>query len=296
MSSNTVSLARDANRVAVLGGISSSDNSTPVAVYADPVTHRLLVSNSGGGGTPGTPFNSIQYNNAGAFGGSSTLIFNGTDTITFGSQDAAASFIGPNATTVTSVGGGLFISGGAGGATSGAGGEIQILAGNASGGASNGGNLDLGSGQKSGAGTAGNVTIHANDQTGYVHIYATSGITAPPVGVVKLSANAGNYYLAAGSSSLSAILATSNVITSSKTFTFPNISGTFVLTTSFVDNEVVSGSGTTYTLANTPVAGSQHVYAARQRLYPTTDYSISGATITTIATWATGDLLADYRV
>lgn len=49
MSSQTVSLPRDANRVTVIGGASSSDGSTPVAIYADPITHRLLVSATGGG-------------------------------------------------------------------------------------------------------------------------------------------------------------------------------------------------------------------------------------------------------
>ena len=49
MSSQSVSLPRDANRVTVIGGASSSDGSTPVAIYADPITHRLLVSATGGG-------------------------------------------------------------------------------------------------------------------------------------------------------------------------------------------------------------------------------------------------------
>lgn len=48
MSSQTTSLPRDANRVTTLGGVSSSDGSTPVAIYANPVTHRLLVSTGGG--------------------------------------------------------------------------------------------------------------------------------------------------------------------------------------------------------------------------------------------------------
>ncbi len=64
---------------------------------------------------------------------------------------------------------------------------------------------------------------------------------------------------------------------------------------SFVDNEIVSGSGTAFVLANTPILGSEHIFAGRQRLYPTTDYSISGTGITTVLSWSTGDLLADYR-
>lgn len=63
----------------------------------------------------------------------------------------------------------------------------------------------------------------------------------------------------------------------------------------FVYNEVVSGSGTSWTLANTPVLGFQAIYANGQRLIPTVDYSITGAAITTVDSWATGTVLADYQ-
>lgn len=66
-------------------------------------------------------------------------------------------------------------------------------------------------------------------------------------------------------------------------------------TTNFVDNEVVAGVATSWTLANTPIVGSVHLYANGQRLIPTTDYSISGATITTVLSWDAGTVLADYR-
>lgn len=65
---------------------------------------------------------------------------------------------------------------------------------------------------------------------------------------------------------------------------------------SFVDDEVVSGSGTAFTLASTPIAGSVKLYALGQRLKLTTDYSIAGTSITTVSTWSTGDIVADYRV
>lgn len=66
---------------------------------------------------------------------------------------------------------------------------------------------------------------------------------------------------------------------------------------SFIDNEIVNGSGTSFTLANTPIAGSVHLYGQRNRLTPGAgnDYTISGTTITTTLSYATGDLLADYR-
>lgn len=62
-----------------------------------------------------------------------------------------------------------------------------------------------------------------------------------------------------------------------------------------VFNEVVSGSNTTWTLAFTPSVGTQAIYANGQRLTPTTDYTISGAAITTIDSWAAGTVLADYQ-
>ncbi len=60
-----------------------------------------------------------------------------------------------------------------------------------------------------------------------------------------------------------------------------------------VVNEVVAGSGTSWTLANTPTSGVA-LYANGQRLTPTVDYSIVGAAITTVLSWDAGTLLADY--
>ncbi len=60
-------------------------------------------------------------------------------------------------------------------------------------------------------------------------------------------------------------------------------------------NEVVSGSGTTFTLANIPVIGTQQVYAIGQRLTPGIDYTISGDTITTSTSFSAGDILSDYN-
>lgn len=64
-----------------------------------------------------------------------------------------------------------------------------------------------------------------------------------------------------------------------------------------VENEVVSGSGTSWTLANTPVSGSVKLYAGGIRLNPGAgnDYTISGSSITTAASYSTGALIADYR-
>jgi len=65
----------------------------------------------------------------------------------------------------------------------------------------------------------------------------------------------------------------------------------------FADNEIVSGATNTFTLAHTPISGSQHVYGNGQRLTPGAgnDYTISGAVITTTNPFSAGQILADYR-
>lgn len=47
----TISFPKDANRIAVLGGVSSADGTTPVLPWVDPSTHRLLVDNASTSGT-----------------------------------------------------------------------------------------------------------------------------------------------------------------------------------------------------------------------------------------------------
>ncbi len=64
----------------------------------------------------------------------------------------------------------------------------------------------------------------------------------------------------------------------------------------FVDNEIVSGSGTSWTLSFSPVAGSVHVFGGGSRLTLDVDYSISGDTITTVNSYDSGQVVADYRV
>lgn len=65
----------------------------------------------------------------------------------------------------------------------------------------------------------------------------------------------------------------------------------------FVNNEIVAGSGTSWTLAGTPLANAQHIYANGQRLIPGVgqDYTIAGSAITTALSWAAGTVLADYQ-
>lgn len=76
---------------------------------------------------------------------------------------------------------------------------------------------------------------------------------------------------------------------------------TFVKATNYVTAEVpggsVNGSNTAFTLANTPVAGSERLFLNGQRLKPGSgnDYTISGLNITALFAPIIGDqLLADY--
>lgn len=43
--------SRDENSIPTLLGVSNADGTTPIRVYADPTTHRLLVDVGSGGGT-----------------------------------------------------------------------------------------------------------------------------------------------------------------------------------------------------------------------------------------------------
>lgn len=76
--------SRDQNSVPTLLGVSNVDGSTPVTIYADPVTHRLLVDLAGSGGIPGGNDTDVQYNDAGNFGGDSGFTYDkaGSATLT----------------------------------------------------------------------------------------------------------------------------------------------------------------------------------------------------------------------
>lgn len=76
---------------------------------------------------------------------------------------------------------------------------------------------------------------------------------------------------------------------------------TFVGSSAFVDGETPSGlvndSNTVFTIASTPVTGSVKVFKNGMRQKVTSDYTISGTTITFVVAPETGDtLLVDYRI
>lgn len=82
-----------------------------------------------------------------------------------------------------------------------------------------------------------------------------------------------------------------------RSFYLPNRTGVFILDTSYIAEEVptgtINGSNTAFTLANTPVAGSVVLYlnGIRLRSGAGNDYTISGANITMLYAPATGDVL-----
>ena len=64
---------------------------------------------------------------------------------------------------------------------------------------------------------------------------------------------------------------------------------------SVVTSEVVSGSGTSFTLANTPIAGTLMLFGNGLYLTNTVDYSISAAAITIlIGTYTAGTIVAGF--
>lgn len=80
------------------------------------------------------------------------------------------------------------------------------------------------------------------------------------------------------------------------------VGGGSLLNSNFVDKELpagsINGSNVTFTLANTPVAGSVHLYlnGLLQDEGGGFDYTISGATITMVTAPASGErLVASYR-
>jgi len=87
------------------------------------------------------------------------------------------------------------------------------------------------------------------------------------------------------------------VATSPTTGEWQSTTGTLV----FIDGEtpggLINGSNVSFTLANTPAAGSLHLYLNGLRQSRTVDYTIVGNVITFIsAPTAPGKLVADYRL
>ncbi len=103
----------------------------------------------------------------------------------------------------------------------------------------------------------GNEVTSINTLTGDVILAAGTGITLTPVG---------------------------NTITISSTSGFGHT----------IFSEVVAGSGTTFTLAHTPI-GNILLIGNGQVLTLTNDFTVAGAIITTLTSWSAGQILASYN-
>ena len=110
----TISLARDANRITVLGAVSSADGVTPVALWADPVTHRLLVDSAAASGT----VTDVSVVSANGFAGS---VANSTTTPAITLSTTITGILQGNGTAISAVtiGSGLDFTGGTLSATGG---------------------------------------------------------------------------------------------------------------------------------------------------------------------------------
>lgn len=71
---------RDANQITTLIGVSSADGITPVTIYVDPVTHRVLTS-SVGAASPGGNDTEVQFNDAGTLQGDPGMTYNKTTNV-----------------------------------------------------------------------------------------------------------------------------------------------------------------------------------------------------------------------
>jgi len=163
-------------------------------------TIKQIGASGGGGGTPGSPFNSVQFNNGGTFGGSALLTYNGTDTLTFGDPTGATPNVYLKSPTLSSIAGSvstLNISGGdVNGSTTGTPGDVNITAGADFIGTHGGGFVTITSGA-CGTGTssaAGDVTVvGANSYSG------TAGNVILQAGqAVNHPANAGSIQMKVG--------------------------------------------------------------------------------------------------
>lgn len=217
------------------GGVNSVVAGTNITVDNTDPTNPIV--SSSGGGTPGGALTSIQYNNAGAFDGTSKFLYDGNKTITFGQEGTFATITGPNATTSNTRGGDFVFSGGIGNGTGrggyftfeggaggaiGAGGGFEILGGNGA----NGGNIYISGGNSvTGDNDGGSVTI----SSGYGSNAGLGGEVVISLGSDIAGTTLGSFYVENTITGASSYLNFANVVTN-QTFTFPNNTGTLALT------------------------------------------------------------------
>lgn len=208
-----------------------------------------------GGGSPGSPDTSVQFNSGGTFAGSTNFKYiTGSNRILLGVEGGLGQIVAPDAASANTNGSGLdFFSGvgtngnagglirivagdggptggangiqfqgGSGGATSGPGGNLSFTAGSAQAGDSNGGDVTLSSGSGTGVNRAGNVTIST---AGFPDAGTAGNIILSP-GQNNSENVFGYVRIKRPNANISAILDPGTVATTDKTFTFPNLTAT----------------------------------------------------------------------
>jgi hypothetical protein len=218
---------------------------TNVSVSYNAGTQSWTINSTGGGGTPGGATTQLQYNNAGAFGGISTLTYNSaTEFLTFtgsgvagGNSTFPLTFTGLTAT-------GTFISGGS------LAGPIQIEGGQGTA-STPGGSLSLGSGLGS---AGGEVLIYGGDSTAtgvdgsIVTVrgggsYSGTGGTLSLLGgnAIGTGAVGGDVSIEAGTGDGGAgTVNISNIATASTTATYTPTAGTDLANKTYVDTRIGS--------------------------------------------------------
>ena len=161
------------------------------------------LSSTGGAGTPGGSNTQIQYNNSGAFAGDANLTWTSASrTLTLGAENVTNIILSPDATVSGNNGGRISVASGYGNG-SGSGGDLSFISGDG-GSTGNGGNINFNPGAGHGGGTSGVLQIQDPD-SGYLTLLKTSSIT------------------------------------SDRTFTFPNSTGTFCLTVTCLTTSLTKG-------------------------------------------------------
>lgn len=211
----------------------------------NPFTGNFDIAGSSGAATPGGADTQVQYNDNGAFGGDTNLTWDKNNLI-LGLGDGAI---------VQGAGSVSLQSGGDGG-------QISISAANGTSSNSNGGNFAFNTGAGTGAGAGGNGVFQASDggdtgNGGEMNFNGgNSGTQSGNGGLIQFAGgnamgsvgNGGDLTFAPGNkassgtvghiifvdpSNIKAIIDTSALASSDKTFTYPNTSGTLALTSNF---------------------------------------------------------------
>lgn len=144
----------------------------------------------------------------------------------------------------------------------------------------------------------GGIVVNANDIT---LTAADASVTINASGIKVTPGTGGNVQLTNGSGVVASTTLGGDVSSVSNTGNV-TLGSTIMRTAGFVDKETpsgsVNGSNTAFVLANTPIAGSEHVHlnGLLQDVGAGNDYTISGATITYLSAPLTGDKIrVSYR-